>query len=79
VKSTRYVQEQVLRKHPYLKAEWRESDLRDRIRIEHEDDGRGRHWAPVAGRSRHLRVVTLDDGETVHNAFPDRRYLEDQR
>jgi hypothetical protein len=21
-----------------------------------------------------LRVVTLEDGETVHNAFPDRRF-----
>jgi hypothetical protein len=24
---------------------------------------------------RVFRVVTLDDGETVHNAFPDRRFV----
>jgi hypothetical protein len=26
---------------------------------------------------KHLRVVTLGDGETVHNAFPDRGFQED--
>jgi hypothetical protein len=27
---------------------------------------------------RVLRVVTLDDGETIHNAFFDRRFREDK-
>ena len=38
-------------------------------------DGRIRRWAliEVAGR-RYLRVVLLPDGETVHNAFFDRRF-----
>jgi hypothetical protein len=45
---------------------------------EHEvmqDDGRIRRWAriPEAG-GRWLRVVTLADGETVHNAFFDRGF-----
>jgi len=26
---------------------------------------------------RYLRVVTLEDGETVHNAFPDRDFREE--
>jgi hypothetical protein len=29
-----------------------------------------------AGKSNILRVVTLEDGETVHNAFFDRDYRE---
>ncbi len=28
---------------------------------------------------RALRVVTLDDGETVHNAFADRSFRREQR
>lgn len=39
-------------------------------------DGRIRFWVYVPELGRHLRVVTLDDGETVHNAFPDRSFGE---
>lgn len=45
---------------------------------EHEnvqDDGRIRRWIKVeAMNGRYLRVVLLPDGETVHNAFFDRRF-----
>jgi hypothetical protein len=34
-----------------------------------------RFWAPVEALSgRYLRVVTLTDEMTIHNAFPDRGY-----
>lgn len=38
-------------------------------------DGRIRRWiqVPDAG-NRYLRVVLLGDGQTVHNAFFDRRF-----
>ena len=38
-------------------------------------DGRIRRWAsiPEVG-GKYLRVVLLPDGETVHNAFFDRRF-----
>lgn len=40
-------------------------------------DGRIRKWRriPEAG-NRALRVVLLEDGETLHNAFFDRRFQE---
>ncbi len=40
-----------------------------------QEDGRIRLWAsiPEAG-NLYLRVVLLEDGETVHNAFFDRRF-----
>jgi hypothetical protein len=45
-----------------------------------QPDGRIRHWYRVdlsdTGKSYILRVVTLEDGETVHNAFFDRDYRE---
>jgi hypothetical protein len=38
-------------------------------------DGRIRRWAKISDRdNRYLRVVLLEDGETVHNAFVDRRF-----
>jgi hypothetical protein len=38
-------------------------------------DGRIRRWANIIeAENRYLRVVLLQDGETVHNAFFDRRF-----
>lgn len=37
-------------------------------------DGRLRFWYYVAARGRWLRVIAEPDGETVHNAFWDRRF-----
>jgi hypothetical protein len=41
-----------------------------------QSDGRIRYWGYIeelGGKA--LRVVTLEDGETVHNAFPDRDFI----
>ena len=43
-------------------------------RREIQSNGRIRHWHRVAATGRWLRVVTEADGETVHNAFWDRRF-----
>ncbi len=38
-------------------------------------DGRIRRWGRIdAAGGRHLRVILLPDGETVHNAFFDRGF-----
>jgi hypothetical protein len=54
--------------------EWIERVAVNPEREELQADGRIRRWAciPEAG-DRWLRVVLLNDGETVHNAFFDRR------
>lgn len=44
------------------------------MRIEVQDNGRIRHWVFIAEENKYLRVVTEPDGETVHNAFFDRRF-----
>lgn len=79
---TRYFEEQVLRKRPYLDHAWIRQVLAAPLRRDVQSDGRIRHWGPIliAGeaRPRYLRVVTLDDGETVHNAFFDRNFREDK-
>jgi hypothetical protein len=35
-----------------------------------------RHWGYIATLGRWIRVVTLEDGHAVHNAFPDRDFEE---
>ena len=77
MKTTRYFEEQVLRKRPYIKRSWCEEVLKNYIRKENQvEEGRIRYWAYIPELGKHLRVVTLEDGETVHNAFPDRSFKE---
>jgi hypothetical protein len=80
MKTTRYFEEQVLRKRPYICREWCDQVLAAPIRREEQADGRIRYWGRITAigetRPRFLRVVTLEDGETVHNAFFDRNFRE---
>jgi len=83
MKTTRYFEEQVLRKRPYIDRQWCSEAIASPIRREKQADGRIRFWGRVTPRGgdrpRILRVVTLEDGETVHNAFFDRGFREDTR
>jgi hypothetical protein len=83
MKSTRYFEEQVLRKRPYIRREWCIAVLENPMRQETQLDGRIRHWGPVVLPEdpvvRYLRVVTLEDGETIPNAFFDRNFSENGR
>lgn len=54
---------------------WIERAIEHPLREELQDDGRIRRWVQVPEmENRYLRVVLLADGETVHNAFFDRRF-----
>jgi hypothetical protein len=79
---TRYFDEQVIRKRPYLTVEMCRDVVAGPIRRVVQDDGRIRHWGrvtlPDETEERILRVVTLEDGETLHNAFLDRSYREER-
>jgi len=53
--------------------EWIERTVGAPEREEIQQDGRIRRWARISeADDRWLRVVLLEDGETVHNAFFDR-------
>ena len=57
--------------------EWIERVMQNPLREEKQADGRIRRWARIAGMdNRALRVILLEDGETVHNAFFDRNFKE---
>jgi hypothetical protein len=74
MKTTTYFTTSVMTRRPYLKVEWIEYVLGNPIRIEVQANGRIRHWAFIPKLGKYLRVVTESDGETVHNAFPDRGF-----
>jgi hypothetical protein len=73
---TAYFENEVLRKRPYLKREWCIRVVQSPIRMEPQEVNRFRFWGEVAElEGRYLRVVTLADRTTIHNAFPDRRFV----
>ncbi len=72
LKATRYFTEVVLPKRDYLTEEMCRQVMAHPARRERQPDGRIRLWGKIG--ERWLRVVLLDDGETVHNAFFDRRF-----
>ena len=74
---TPYFEREVLRKRPYRKREWRVAVvLLSPRRVELQLDGRYGFWSDAPGLGdRVLRVVTLADCRTIHNAFPDRRFV----
>jgi hypothetical protein len=74
-KYTEYFEHEVLRKRPYLRKEWCIEVIENPIKIEQQEHNRFRFWGEIKGlEGRFLRVVTLDDKKTIHNAFPDRRF-----
>ena len=70
---TAYFENEVLRKRPYLKKEWCIHVLENFIRVELQEDNRFRFWGEV-NEGKILRVITLEDKMTIHNAFFDRRF-----
>lgn len=75
METTAYFRNDVMAKRPYIQEEWLLLALSAPVRREVQtEDGRIRHWVWVNELNRYLRVVTLEDGVTVHNAFPDRRF-----
>ena len=72
---TEYFEKEVLRKRPYLKKEWCIRVVESPLKVEPQEQNRFRFWGIIDELEGHvLRVVTLEDKTTIHNAFPDRGY-----
>jgi len=78
---TRYFSEQVLRKRSYRTAGLCEQVVASPLCTITPAEGRIRRWGritlPGEEKARILRVVTLADGVTLHNAFIDCDFRED--
>ena len=74
VKFTRYFENEILKKRPELRLEWIEETILYPEKRVVQSDGRIRYWKFIKEFGRYLRVITLEDGETVHNAYFDRNF-----
>ena len=64
----------MLFKRTYLSKEICEKIVAEPLSSEIQEDGRIRYWGFVKELDKYIRVVVLEDGETIHNAFMDRNY-----
>lgn len=75
IKSTPYFENEVLRKRSYLTKEMCVMVIKNPYKKAVQSDGRIRYWGRVSELgNKFLRVVTLEDGMTIHNAFIDRGF-----
>jgi len=76
VKTTKYFDH--TRKRPdraSIDLKWIKFTMSNYERKEIQTDGRVRLWAKIIqNENRYLRVILLEDSETVHNAFFDRSF-----
>ena len=78
--TTWYYREKVLTKRPYLELQWLIAIIEAPLAQEVQPDGRMRFWGRVPEYgNRVFRVVTLEDGQTILNAFPDRTFRESRQ
>lgn len=61
-----------------IKDEWILLTISEPPRTEIQTDGRIRKWRKINEVEKVLRVVLLEDGETIHNAFFDRNFKDNQ-
>ncbi len=54
--------------------EWIEQAIQKPVVEKIQADRRIQRWAFIDQEQKYLRVILLEDGETVHNAFFDRRF-----
>lgn len=78
MKQTEYFRRRVLQERPYILLEWCELTVREPEATKMQPDGRIRYWRYFDEIGKHLRVITLADGETLHNAFPDRSFKPEE-
>ena len=57
-----------------IKMEWIEQVYKLPEHEQTQTDGRLRKWGYIKEVDKYLRIVILEDGETIHNAFFDRDF-----
>ena len=78
MKTTQYFD--YTRKRPdraQIKDDWIKTVIEKPEKVEIQSDGRIKKWAGISETGKYLRVILLEDGETVHNAFFDKSYKEE--
>ncbi len=61
----------------YIRLEWIQKVIDNPVDEFVQSDGRIRRWGKIAeAGGKYLRVILLEDGQTIHNAFFDRGFRE---
>jgi hypothetical protein len=77
MKTTTYFRDVVREKRPGIQEDWILRVMAEPLEERKQADGRYALWGLVPeAQNRALRVITLEDKETVHNAFFDRGFLK---
>jgi hypothetical protein len=61
-----------------IRESWIKFVIENPEKTERQSDGRVRKWAKITEAGKYLRVILLEDGQTVHNVFFDRSYKGDK-
>jgi len=61
-----------------IKDEWIEFVIENPEKTQIQSDGRIWKWSKITEVNKYLRVMLLEDGATVHNAFFDRSYKKEE-
>lgn len=61
-----------------IREEWILKTINNPLKTEVQNDRRIRKWSFIEEVGKYLRVILLEDGETVHNAFFDRGFKEEE-
>ncbi len=75
MKTTKYFE--FTRKRPDrsgIKDEWIMKTIESPIETTEQSDGRFKKWSYIEEVDKYLRVILLEDGETIHNVFFDRSF-----
>jgi hypothetical protein len=64
---------------PEVQREWCLRVLRSPVEVVEQGDGGFKMWGYIEEAGKYLRVITLEDRETIVNAFLDRSYTRRRR
>ena len=53
----------------FIKEEWITGTINSPMKTDSQSDGRIRKWGYIEEVGKYLRVILLEDGETIHNVF----------
>ncbi len=74
MKFTKHFIEDVFPKRLYLTSELLDEIIRNPIKTEIQEDNKIKIWGFSSVHNKFVRVILLEDGETVHTAFFDRNF-----
>jgi len=74
IKYTKHFIDDVFPKRPYLTDELLLDIIEDPIKTEIQLDDKIRLWGFSSVHNKYVRIILLEDGETIHTAFFDRNF-----